>query len=80
MRNAVGRSLATMWNNEVVRNIVVIRSARTMSTHLSRESSLTGASTTSVPPDVSVLHTSKVVASKAGLDRLATRSPGAIVQ
>ena len=80
MRNAVGCSLATMWNNDVVRNIVVIRSARIMSTHLSRGRSVTVGNTTSVPPAVSVLHTSNVLASNAGLDELATRSPGAIVQ
>jgi hypothetical protein len=56
------------------------RSSRITSTHLSRGSSVTEGSTMTVPPAVSVLHTSNVVASKAGLGELATRSPGAIVQ
>lgn len=80
LRSAAGRSRAIRWNNEVVRNSTSTDRSSRCVVHSSRGRSVTAGRGTTQPPAASAPQTSKVLASNAGFEVWATRSPGATVQ
>lgn len=71
-----GTVSATALNSDAVTNIVSTRSRTSAAANARGSRTVSSSSTTQVPPVSSGGQTSKLIASKAGLARLAYRAPG----